>query len=513
MNRLLSIRRVLPIAIFAAAVGSCSGGDPVSPSAGVPTALVSVSGDGQAAPVSTALAQDFVVRVDDNAGNPVAGVTVTWAVTAGGGSIAPASDPTDASGLSQARLTVGSAAGTNTATATVAGLGSVTFNASGTSDGGGGGATPSNITFRTIDAGSYHTCAITPKELSYCWGFNQDGELGTGSTATSMAPASVSGGLSFRQVSGGKYHSCAITLSGDGYCWGSNLEGQLGQQVDLRSTTPVLNSRAITFGSISVGRAHTCGLTLIGVAFCWGSNIAGQLGFVTQTTSVDTAGYVGRSPLFQRIASGGFHNCGLDLADQAWCWGFNDQGQLGNGTTATILPDTAAAALDWVIPVSGGIAFDSITAGYKHTCALTAAGVAYCWGDNTYGQLGDGTTTRSVAPVPVAGGLTFISLSAGFYHTCGIATGGAAYCWGRNTPNAVQESVGGQLGDGTTTDRTAPTAVTGSLSFQSLSAGETTTCGVTTSSLAYCWGDNEYGQLGTGNSTSSQIPVKIINQP
>jgi alpha-tubulin suppressor-like RCC1 family protein len=265
--------------------------------------------------------------------------------------------------------------------------------------------------------------------------------------------------------------------------------------------------------SISVGRAHTCGLALTGVAFCWGSNIAGHLGFVTQTTSVDTAGFVGTNQLFKRLAAGGLHNCALNVADQAYCWGFNDQGQLGDGTTTTIFPDTGAAAPAWVRPVSGGLAFDSITAGYKHTCALTAAGAAYCWGDNTYGQLGDGSTSRSLVPVAVAGGQTFVTLSAGFYHTCGIVTTGEAYCWGRNTPNAVQESVGGQLGDGTTTDRPLPTLVSGGLTFQSISAGEVSTCGVTGSSLAYCWGDNEYGQAGTGSTASVLVPTKVSNQP
>jgi alpha-tubulin suppressor-like RCC1 family protein len=494
----------LQVALLAAAVGSCSGGDPVSPSAGVPTTVVIVSGNGQVAQVGTALTQDFVVRVDDGGGNPVAGITVTWAVAVGGGSIAPASDPTDASGLSQARLTLGSTEGANSATATVTGIGSVTFTATGTTGGGGGGATPANLTFRTIDAGSYHACAITPAELAYCWGFNQDGELGTGATTASMAPAAVNGGLAFRQISGGKYHSCGVTLAGDGYCWGSNLEGQLGVETELQSLTPVLNGRAITFGSISVGRAHTCGLALSGVAFCWGSNIAGQLGFITTTTSVDTAGFVSTAEDFTRIAAGGLHTCGITTAAETLCWGFNDQGQLGNGTTTGGLTP---------VTVSGALAFDSLSAGYKHTCGLTAGGAAYCWGSNSYGQLGDGTTTRSLVPTAVAGGLTFVSLSAGFYHTCGITTTGDAYCWGRNTPNSVQESVGGQIGDGTTTSRSSPTLVSGGLVFQSISAGEVSTCGVTTGSVAYCWGDNEYGQLGTGNTTSYLVPTKLINQP
>jgi alpha-tubulin suppressor-like RCC1 family protein len=503
-RRSLRLTQALRVAILAAAVGSCAGGDPVGPTAGVPTAIVMVGGDGQVAQISTQLTQDFVVRVEDINGDPVANVPVAWAVTSGGGSIAPTSDPTDAAGESQARLTLGSIAGINTATATVSGIGSVTFTATGTTGGGGGGATPGNLTFRTIDAGSYHTCAITLTELAYCWGFNQDGELGTGATTLSMAPASVGGGLAFRQVSGGRFHSCGVTLAGDGYCWGSNLEGQLGVSDELQSNTPKLNQKAITFGSLSVGRAHTCGLSLEGVAFCWGSNLSGQLGFPTTVTSVDTAGFVNTAASFTRLAGGGLHTCGITTAATTLCWGFNDQGQLGNGTT------TGGTA---VVTVSGGLAFDSLTAGYKHTCGLTAAGAAHCWGDNTYGQLGNGSTTRSLVPVAVAGGISFKSLSAGFYHTCGIATTGEAYCWGRNTPNSVQESVGGQIGDGTTTNRSSPTLVSGGLAYQSISAGEVSTCGVTTTSLAYCWGDNEYGQLGTGNKLSFQVPTKVTNQP
>jgi alpha-tubulin suppressor-like RCC1 family protein len=508
--RLTHLSRILAIAVT---VASCEGGDPIDPGTGAAASLLMVSGNGQNGAVGTALGQDFVVRANDLAGNPAAGVAVTWAVTAGGGSIVPTNATTNASGLSQARLTLGASAGTNTATATVSGVGSVSFTATGTTGGGGGGPTPGTLAFRTIDAGSYHTCAITRSELAYCWGFNQDGELGNASTSMSMQPVATAGGFNFRQVSGGKYHSCGVTFAGEGYCWGSNLEGQLGAPLELQSEIPVLNSRAITFGSISVGRAHSCGLTLIGMAFCWGSNIGGQVGYGTQHTSSDTAGFVRTNQLFQRIASGGFHNCALNGANQAYCWGYNDQGQLGNGTTTTIFPDTAVAAPPWVLPVSGGLAFDSITAGYKHTCALTSAGAAYCWGDNTWGQLGDGTTTRSLVPVAVAGGLTFTSLSAGFYHTCGILTTGEAHCWGRNTPNSIQETAGGQIGDGTTTNRSSPTLVSGSLLFQSISAGEITTCGVTTTGVAYCWGDNEYGQLGTGSTVSFLVPAKITGQP
>jgi alpha-tubulin suppressor-like RCC1 family protein len=499
-------------AIGFAAVSACGGGDPIGPAqpSGVAT-LNLVSGNGQNGIVATALAQDFVVRVDDQAGVPVAGATVTWTIGSGGGSISPTTDVTDANGLSQARLTLGPNPGTNTAIATIQGITPVTFTAIASADDGSGpppSATPG--TFRTIDAGSYHTCAITTTELPFCWGFNQDGQLGTGTLSSVMVPTAVTGGLNFRQVSGGKYHSCAVTLSGDGYCWGSNLVGQLGQKVDVRTPTPSLNQKAITFANISVGREHSCGVSLSGDAFCWGSNSANQLGFFTKTYSVDTAGFVFTGATFTRIAAGGLHNCGLTTTGTTLCWGANDQGQRGDNTTLNPALDTVSSKLT---AVAGGFIFDSITAGYKHTCALDGAGVAYCWGDNGFGQLGNGTTTTSVSPLPVAGGLTFTTISAGFYHTCGLTTGGAAYCWGRNTPNELQESVGGQLGDGTTVSRTSPAPVSGGLTFRSISASEVTTCGVTTAGVAYCWGDNEYGQLGTGDVTSSQVPIRVANQP
>ena len=515
--RLADLSRLIAFAFTAA---SCSGGDPVSP-AGTPAVLQEVSGSGQSGAVGTQLGQDFVVRVNDASGTPVGGVGVTWAVNAGGGSITPTSSISDASGLAGARLTLGPSAGANTATATVSGLGSVTFTASGTTGGGGGGPTTGALAFRTIDAGSYHTCAITRSELAYCWGFNNNGELGNGTTSLSMQPVATTGGLNFRQVSGGKYHSCGVTFAGEGYCWGSNLVGQLGQEVDLQSATPVLNARAITFASISVGREHSCGLSLTGTAFCWGSNSGRQLGFRTETYSVDTAGFVkSLGERFSRIAAGGLHNCALTTvpsggalpAGSVLCWGLNDRGQLGTGDQVTLEPDTAVGSTPLTL-VAGGLTFDSITAGFAHTCALTSAGEAFCWGDNAHGQLGDGTTTMRLTPVPVAGGLTFTSLSAGFYHTCGITTTNAAYCWGRNTPNSIQETTGGQLGDGTTTSRALPTLVSGGFTFQSISAGEVSTCGVTTGGVAYCWGDNEYGQLGTGNTSSFLVPTKVSNQP
>src|SRR2546425_653085 len=152
--------------------------------------------------------------------------------------------------------------------------------------------------------------------------------------------------------------------------------------------------------------------------------------------------------------------------------------------------------------VSGGLTFAGVSGGTLYTCGVTTSGAAYCWGINNYGQGGNGTTTYSfLTPVAVSGGLTFTVVSAASLHTCGVTTSGAAYCWGQNGY--------GQLGNGTTTSSTTPVAVSGGLTFAAVSAVLLHTCGVTTSGAAYCWGYNGCGELGNGTTTSSGTPVAV----
>ena len=209
---------------------------------------------------------------------------------------------------------------------------------------------------------------------------------------------------------------------------------------------------------------------------------------------------------FTAVSAGVFHTCGLTIGHAAYCWGDNTYGQLGDARPETQSPSP--------VLVAGGLTFSVVSAG-GHTCGVTTGGATYCWGENQAGQLGDGTATGpqqcvpsgvgscSTTPVAVASALTFATVSAGASHTCGLTTAGAAYCWGDNT--------WGQLGDaGTETQSPSPVPVAGGLTFSVLSAGGGHTCGVTAGGATYCWGDNVHGALGDGGTEMrSASPVLV----
>jgi alpha-tubulin suppressor-like RCC1 family protein len=349
------------------------------------------------------------------------------------------------------------------------------------------------LTFATVSAGGGHTCGVTPPGAAYCWGDNQYGQLGDGTTTRRTSPVAVVGGLTFDSLSVGSYHTCGVTRGGEAHCWGAGLWGQLGNGTTINRTSPVAVVGGHAFASVSAGGGHTCGVTSAGRAYCWGYNQSGALGdgdVITRTSPVEVVGGL----TFASLSAGGAHTCGVTLAGEAYCWGSNTDGTLGDGTnTDRTMPGT----------VAGGLIFATVSAGDdRHTCAITTAGGAYCWGANFDGELGDGTMDPQTAPVAVVGGLTFASLSAGGGHTCGVTPADVVYCWGYN--------VHGQLGDGTTTERqTSPVAVVGGLTFPSLSVGDFHTCGLTRAGAAYCWGYNLDGQLGDGTTIDRTSPMAV----
>jgi alpha-tubulin suppressor-like RCC1 family protein len=263
----------------------------------------------------------------------------------------------------------------------------------------------------------------------------------------------------------------------------------------------------ILYRSIAAGDGFTCDLGSIGMAHCWGENGGqdGRLGngpldnasLANSSVPVNVLG----TPRFTQISSGARHSCGVTSAGAAHCWGGNGSGQLGN----TANPSWAHQP----VLVAGTQTYSQISAGDTHTCALTTTGAAYCWGENGSGQLGNNSTTDSNVPVAVSGGHSFTNISAGSEVTCAVATTGAAYCWGSDTYGMIGN--GGEITYSTTDIRTTPTSVVQQTTWKQVAVGTFHVCGVLVSGTGYCWGDNSSGHLGIGdpNVFDSSSPLAV----
>jgi len=363
-----------------------------------------------------------------------------------------------------------------------------------------------------VSAGAVHACVRTSSGRALCWGENGTGMLGDGTYGDRKMPVTVVRlGHRVADVQAGWDHSCAVTTGGGVLCWGHNGDGELGDgTLRARSEPAFVADMGEGFTQVALGFDSACALSTGGAVMCWGYNGKGQLGDGTRYTRRTPVGVVGLSSGVQAIAAGWDHTCALTTGGGVRCWGQNSNGELGDGTRTDRLQPVAVDGLS-----SGVVA---VSAGFDQTCALLDDGAVRCWGQNATGEVGDGTTTLRPSPVDVAGLSSGVaSISAGYNHTCAVRTDGGALCWGANHS--------GELGDGTTTNRSSPVAVYGSTTgVAQISAGgwkhAGLTCLRTTSHAVMCFGANHGvsglepigslgGQIGDGTTIDRLTPVGV----
>jgi len=363
----------------------------------------------------------------------------------------------------------------------------------------------------SVSSGGEHTCAVKNDGSAWCWGRNNVGQLGDGSTADRHLPTVVSGlSSNVSAISAGAYHTCAIKTDGSVWCWGLNHVGQLGDGTTTNRLVPTaVGALSANVDAISAGTLHTCAITFDGNfsrVWCWGSNTSGQLGDGTTTNRTVPVSSLSAEFIID-VSAGNRHTCAIEGsawfgASYLYCWGANEDGELGDGTTVNRVTPT--------LIMDGTDSPISISAAWGHTCAVKADGSAWCWGYNPAGELGDGTTTSRHVPTAVSGLDSGVArISAGGFHTCAVKSDGSVLCWGSNSE--------GQLGVGTTTDHLVPTAVSGLGSgVSAISSGidfyedHDHTCARKTSGFIWCWGYNGDGRLGDGTTTDHHVPTGVI---
>lgn len=356
---------------------------------------------------------------------------------------------------------------------------------------------PGQVKWIAFDAGTYNSCAIAEGGIAYCWGLSLvEGCTDPGCTLGPL-PTRIKGPApAFSAVaSGGGFH-CGVTAASEAYCWG---EKSLGEGTIKSSASPVRVAMATPVRVVATGYGNACLLTSEGVAYCW----SGQTG---------TPQPVATSLRFTSISAGTTQTCAISVDAEAYCWG-GGYGSLGVGArdTSCAISDSCLNSATPLM-VDGGLRWASISAGNAFTCGVTVDHKGYCWGavrnngdpNPPLGVLGNGTFAGSKAPVPVSGGLLFRSIETGTRQACGLTMEGAAYCWGNNT--------GGELGTGGAGGRFAtPQPVAGDLRFSVLALADHS-CGLTVNANLYCWGATFGGLLGTGQTRpgTQPFPARVL---
>ena len=341
--------------------------------------------------------------------------------------------------------------------------------------------------FVALAVGEWHVCGLTNDGAVYCWGENSFGQLGNGNLVHRTRSMRVLGDHTFSALAAGENFTCGLDDRGAVYCWGHNAEGELGNRTTDNAAVPTRVATRETFRSVVAPSRgwYACGLSAAGAAYCWGSMF-----FVVDKDSHEPL-RVGGVLTLTSLTAGHGHACGIATDGVSYCWGSWDELTRQNLN----FPKPAR--------VIGDRTFKALSAGAIHACGIGADGLAACWGRNNWGQLGNGGQSKeaSMTPASVSGDHHFVALASGQAHTCGLTAEGTVYCWGENDF--------GQLGDGSHSDSSVPKLVGGKVRYVSISAGGARTCGLTKEGSAYCWGASSEGELGTVLPTGSAAPIAI----
>ena len=407
---------------------------------------------------------------------------------------------------------------------------------------------PPYTEYRAVTAGGSHTCALTKSGDAFCWGNNAAGQLGNGSTTASAKPVLVSGNLKFSKISAGGSHTCGVSQNAV-YCWGMNLNGEVGNGAApngpaVTTPTKVSGPANTAYSDVAAGASFSCAVTTLGVTLCWCQTGMGKLGLgpnqqigrmgdpALPNESITVPTPVASGNRFKSIVARGNNVCALSTSNQVFCWGSNLFWQLGATTTDGCQVGTNPL---WPCSLSPKLVTQpqtnnvptGVMVGDDFACYVNDHYDVYCWGSNANGLIapkGSGAlqvckflngmsfqcspSPRKVAR-PVVGATTmgFVQVAAGPDWLCSSVypTGNAVMCWGRNN--------NGQLGDGQTVDRETAAPISGGYGALDVSAGGSHTCLVTDGATAYrvyCWGSNASGQLGNGATSPREVTPQLV---
>lgn len=361
----------------------------------------------------------------------------------------------------------------------------------------------------SVSLAARHTCVLLADKTVKCWGHNYFSQLGNGTNTNSNVPVSVSSinnAISISAGGGGGSgdgdHTCAVLTDGTIKCWGKNQYGQLGNGTNADSNVPVSVLGINNAISVSSGGYHTCAVLSDGTIKCWGQNHEwfGQLGNGTNTDSSISVSVSGINNAIS-VSSGGYHTCAL-LADKTIkCWGRNGLFHLLGDGIDREYSNVPIAVLNLANVVS-------ISTGDDFTCVLLNDKTVKCWGDNVDGELGNGTSgagNYASTPTSVLNLSDVASVSSGENHTCAVLNDKTIKCWGQNT--------WGNLGDGTNISSNTPVLVSNITNAVSVSTGgQAQTCAVLIDGTVKCWGSNYWGTLGDGTNFNSSVPVLVFSK-